>query len=81
MSPAKKQGRFMSSTSEPTTTRSKNHLSFYNSAQETDANCGKKCKTLLTRYIDKTEGDIVAEEEGLNVLYAERPSITKRIEK
>ena len=46
-----------------------------------DANCDKQCKTPLARYIEKTEGDLAAEEESLNVLYAERDSITKRTEK
>ena len=87
VSPAAKRGRFISSTREPTTMKSKKHLSFEssviidNSAQETDANSDKQCKTPLTRYIEKTEGDLAAEEESLNVLYAERDSITKRIEK
>ena len=87
LSPAAKRGRFMSSTRKPTTMKSKKHLSFAssviieNSAQETDANCNKQCKTPLARYIEKTEGDLAVEEESLNVLYAERDSITKRIEK
>ena len=87
VSPAAKRGKFMSSSRDHNTMKCKKHLSFAssvkidNSAQETDANCDKQCKTPLTRYIEKTECDLAAEEESLNVLYAECDSITKRIEK
>ena len=87
VSPAAKRGKFMSSSRDHNTMKCKKHLGFASSvkidhsAQETDANCDKQCKTPLTRYIEKTERDLAAEEESLNVLYAERDSITKRIEK